>query len=1819
MTVKVHHLEGGAKVEVKPVTRAIKTPAKLHKAMRVIAATSAMGSKPLTAADLGDATVTTYHYAFASIEDTIHIDDQADEEIPRPASVPQSIPESAPMLPKPPSGPASSKQPGSARERASRPGSARKTPVPAPAKPPSRPSSGRPTRPPSARAKKATIVPASTSTTESEEPAPASESGRSSLAHAPDQSLLPPATTSSPETSPAPAAVTPAVATASQPTPEVVKPLVLRAASKAGSGGHPTPRDPNSARNKVPQSIKTKQKNRQWNSMDFANMDYTRSLTTLKGFSFAKGAIEPDFVAHMISKGTVNRQESVNRINSRANAAPSPIFIDSDSDDDTNGKDAEDSSVPVLYPPAVSLPFKLTIKKEEFIPPVIKNVKPLPAPVKLQGANITGTNGVLPDATVELASMVLGPPIPNMPIIEPTPGAPTTVDVTDEEKQKMADEDRQESDENKEIKQREEEADKEFDEVPSEILPHSSTFGKTKDDILFADAHSPYQFVSRARPLSILIIGKPCAGKLTLAQRLASVLGVKNITTDAALEYARASSDANLNELASKVDQGQTPTAQNVSTILQSMLASDPVQSSGYVLGRYDITGNELAEFVNNPKLANVWPPQIIVDLDITDQDAIARKLTRQADALSKLAKKADSTEEPPAEEPELEQQQEEEEDEEELKKASLEGEEVIKKDLLGYKAARPALDSVISVFPAAPGRKLMKINACQPPEDVAAIVLHSISQRAHITQPTPVQVDPSSTASSNGNLLEVMGKMNLETDKVVVNEVFGVFQCFCPVSLKEGKLVKGENDFAVSYLGNVYLFASEEKMKTFTASPQKFLEAPQLPENYTVAFVGPSCAGKTTMANKLASNFGFKVMQKDSTEKVEGRVILDGFPTSNLELDTLQKSGANVDKVLYLSILDVEELPKRAAKRAANEPQTVEEGDAVEDKETLMDSAFEFQEQKWPQLKNMLEEEGILVQEVPGLGRKTEVLLRIRQALDPFFAFRANATKEIGFEDIEKSKAEGSRKYELGPQARALRYGQTTFCPVTLIDENLLVPGKDDLAVRIGARCYSVYSKKCIEKVLAAPRRYHLDIMENQATGALGPAMPGLRVMLTGLRGAGKTTLAKKLGNTYNIRDCISVAGQLKPRLRKLVGAKLEHALAAEKIAEDARRKKQEEREAKAAARAAAKAATAVEDDVESEDEEAEADGDEAGEAEGAEDKTKPDVALLSEFAQCNLSDDRAYSLVLEKLLATEIVSAQELQQIMKEVLHSDKDLDEPRAQVCEVDIYHSKLVQALSTALQSDHAILPHIVVPFEVSNATAVKRLLKGKAAGRPKEEAEADVKKSDASNEEIMNHIRESGVVVTSPLDTEGREKSAFARLTSLVDDFLYAQRGLFMKAHDVSIADAQNLLKRGAKVLRPFGTVCPVALSEGHRVDCLKGDAGCFPVMWAHYVVYTCSEENREELKTNLVGYLSTKVPPVPVPPTVAVVGPPMSSKTTVSNRLASDLDLVYLDMPTVLERVVKSGSALGQKILSFLQESQQVPDKILVQALKFVVECMDCKTKGWVLDDFPLTDKQAQLMDLFAVVPDKILSLEMSDAQAISKRIAGLRAARTEDLRAKFGIAEKPAGGTGPTNSDGLPLEHLTTGVTPIRDLTAECDTYRDNSIRMHQHWLRNFDNLVMLDGSKSRWAIVSRAFDLLAETMASKEEYHQRVNLGLAAVVKNMPISRAHIQQHLGPMKEFCPVSWLEEHALRSNTKNLDFTVEYKQTYYRLSSIRHLRKFLANPQRYSAKSLDLTLPKDLPFRLNFLDTRRVDDKHCELGGYCPVTIHTNLTKGKHH
>ena len=83
------------------------------------------------------------------------------------------------------------------------------------------------------------------------------------------------------------------------------------------------------------------------------------------------------------------------------------------------------------------------------------------------------------------------------------------------------------------------------------------------------------------------------------------------------------------------------------------------------------------------------------------------------------------------------------------------------------------------------------------------------------------------------------------------------------------------------------------------------------------------------------------------------------------------------------------------------------------------------------------------------------------------------------------------------------------------------------------------------------------------------------------------------------------------------------------------------------------------------------------------------------------------------------------------------------------------------------------------------------------------------------------------------------------------------------------------------------------------------------------------------------------------------LGPPGAGKGTQAKRLENSYGVIQLSTGDMLREMIASGTELGKKAQSFMDEGKLVPDELIIDIIGERIGQSDCE-KGFLLDGFPL-------------------------------------------------------------------------------------------------------------------------------------------------------------------------------------------------------------------------------------------------------------------------
>ncbi|XP_004372514.2 adenylate kinase 9 isoform X1 [Trichechus manatus latirostris] len=425
------------------------------------------------------------------------------------------------------------------------------------------------------------------------------------------------------------------------------------------------------------------------------------------------------------------------------------------------------------------------------------------------------------------------------------------------------------------------------------------------------------------------------------------------------------------------------------------------------------------------------------------------------------------------------------------------------------------------------------------------------------------------------------------------------------------------------------------------------------------------------------------------------------------------------------------------------------------------------------------------------------------------------------------------------------------------------------------------------------------------------------------------------------------------------------------------------------------------------------------------------------------------------------------------------------------------------------------------------------------------------------------------------------------LNSKVKPLVENRASIFEKCYAIPPHLAQKMLSFTYKYLSSFGYWDPVKLSEGETIKPFESPENpSYPVIHRQYIYFLSSKESKEKFMKNPIKYIRQPKPRPTMPIRIAVVGPPKSGKTTVAKKIASEYGLKRLSIGDALRYVLNNqpGTELALMLNWHLHKGMTAPDELAMQALEICLMDSASNTAGVVIDGYPVTQYQMNLLEARTIIPMIIFELDVPSKE-IFKRL----------------FLEKKKEQSFP-----YPL-HNSAQITAVKN-----SKHRKNVDEIRQYYQEQHQNWYVIDGFHSKWWVWNEVIKNIQMVNKCIQTYLERIKSGKAACIDKLCITPQELISRLGEFGQFCPVSLAESYELFdcSLTKSLEFAAEFRGHYYKMDSQEKLNKFLENPELYVPPLAPYPLPSPdmIPKRLTLSELKCRFPKCAELQGYCPVT-----------
>lgn len=121
------------------------------------------------------------------------------------------------------------------------------------------------------------------------------------------------------------------------------------------------------------------------------------------------------------------------------------------------------------------------------------------------------------------------------------------------------------------------------------------------------------------------------------------------------------------------------------------------------------------------------------------------------------------------------------------------------------------------------------------------------------------------------------------------------------------------------------------------------------------------------------------------------------------------------------------------------------------------------------------------------------------------------------------------------------------------------------------------------------------------------------------------------------------------------------------------------------------------------------------------------------------------------------------------------------------------------------------------------------------------------------------------------------------------------------------------------------------------------------------------------------------------PPRVILLGPPGSGRSTQAKIISKRFGLVHICTRTLIKVEIVRKPELAQLIAKCMKEGNLVPESVVIPLIENRLKESDCKVNGWVLDGFPQTEAQINLLKSLHIRPSLVCLFEQPEAETLRR------------------------------------------------------------------------------------------------------------------------------------------------------------------------------------------------------------------------------------------
>ena len=212
---------------------------------------------------------------------------------------------------------------------------------------------------------------------------------------------------------------------------------------------------------------------------------------------------------------------------------------------------------------------------------------------------------------------------------------------------------------------------------------------------------------------------------------------------------------------------------------------------------------------------------------------------------------------------------------------------------------------------------------------------------------------------------------------------------------------------------------------------------------------------------------------------------------------------------------------------------------------------------------------------------------------------------------------------------------------------------------------------------------------------------------------------------------------------------------------------------------------------------------------------------------------------------------------------------------------------------------------------------------------------------------------------------------------------------------------------------------------------------------------------------------------------IVLLGPPGAGKGTIANLLKDGLGLAHVSTGDIFREEMRNDSELGRTLKDFVEQGKLVPDDVVTKIIEKKLTTDPELEKGYLLDGFPRTRRQAEDLDNILAQKkqplDYVIYMEAT-LPVIIRRLTGRRVCR--QCGALYHTANKPPKKDGVCDECGGELYRRPDDNEET--IRKRMEIYRENTQPILEYY-KGQDRFLKVDADESAEAVqvlLMKAFD---------------------------------------------------------------------------------------------------------------------------------------------